>query len=166
MPPRKRAAAGTSTANRRGNDADVDNTAIAIQALAAAGVAGTDPDLRAGLAFLANNQRSDGAWEAFGSADPNSTSTAIFAVTAAGFDPAKPCWRNVVAPALAGNAYTSPMVWLQSQQNHGVPTPADAGRINSPNDGFGVNTFATSQSIQALRRGWNPITPLLPQACP
>ena len=86
-----------------GNDADVDNDAIAIQALAAAGVAGTDPDLRAGLAFLANHQRSDGAWEAFGSADPNSTSVAIYAVTAAGFNPAKSCWRDVVAPALAGN---------------------------------------------------------------
>ena len=46
-----RAAAGTSTANRPANDADVDSTSIAIQALAAAGVAATDADLRAGLAY-------------------------------------------------------------------------------------------------------------------
>ena len=65
-----------------------------------------------------------------------------------------------------GQPYTSPMVWLRSQQNTGVPTPADAGRINSPSDSFGVSTFATSQSIQAFRRGWNPVSPLEPQACP
>jgi hypothetical protein len=149
-----------------GNEADVDSTSIAIQALAAAGVAPTDADLRAGLAYLADRQRADGAWESFGSPDPNSTSTAIFAITSAGFDPASPCWRNVVRPARTGQPYTSPMVWLRSQQNSGVPTPGDAGRINSPSDSFGVSTFATTQSIQAFRRGWNPVSPLEAQACP
>ena len=149
-----------------GDEADVDSTSIAIQALAAAGVPGTDADLRAGLAYLADHQRADGAWESFAQPDPNSTSTAIFAITAAGFDPASPCWRNVVRPGRTGQPYTAPTVWLRSQQNTGVPTPADAGRINSPSDSFGVSTFATSQSIQAFRRGWNPVSPLEPQACP
>ena len=35
----------------------------------------------------------------------------------------------------------------------------------SPNDRFGVNTFATSQSIQALRRGWLPVKSLGKQQC-
>jgi hypothetical protein len=148
-----------------GNDADVDTTALAIQALVAAGVSRTDADLRQGLNYLAHNQGANGAWQAFGTPDPNSTSTAIFAITASGFDPSKPCWRNVVAPGLSGNPYTSPMVWLQSQLNLGTPGSADFGRINSQNDAFGVNTFATSQAIQAFRRGWVPVTPLLPQAC-
>ena len=115
-----------------GNEADVDSTSIAIQALAAAGVAPTDADLRAGLAYLADHQRADGAWESFGSPDPNSTSTAIFAITAAGFDPASPCWRNVVRPARTGQPYTSPMVWLRSQQNTGVPTPGRCGPDQQP----------------------------------
>ena len=99
---------------------DIDTTALAIEALVAAGVPITDPDLRAGNA---------------------------------------PCWRNTVVPALSGQSYVSPLAWLRSQQN------AD-GHINSPNDGFGVNTFATSQSIQAFRRGWLPVAPLAPQSCP
>jgi hypothetical protein len=138
---------------------DIDTTAVAIEALVAAGVPITDPDLHAGLVFLANQRRTDGAWQAFGSDDPNSTSTAVDAITAAGFDPNQPCWRNTVVPAQSGLPYVSPLAWLRSQQN------AD-GHINSPNDGFGVNTFATSQSIQALRRGWIPVTPLFPQSCP
>jgi hypothetical protein len=149
-----------------GDDLDIDTTALAVVALAAANVPATDTNLRAGLHYLATHQRSDGAWQAFGSDDPNSTSTAIYAITAAGFDAAKPCWRNVVAPGLAGNPYTSPTVWLESQQNTGTPTAADRGRINSQNDGFGVNTFATTQSIEALRRAWMPPNPVAQQNCP
>jgi hypothetical protein len=138
---------------------DIDTTAVAIEALAAAGVPLTDPDLRAGLVFLANQRRASGAWQAFASDDPNSTSTAVDAINSAGFDPNQPCWRNTVVPAQSGQPYVSPLAWLRSQQN------AD-GHINSPNDDFGVNTFATSQSIQALRRGWIPVAPLFPQSCP
>jgi hypothetical protein len=50
-------------------------------------------------------------------------------------------------------------VWVRSQQQ-------PDGHIASPDDSFGVNTFATSQSIQALRRGWVPVKPLDRQACP
>jgi hypothetical protein len=142
-----------------GTDLDVDTTGLAVQALVAAKVDGNDADLRAGLAFLATQQRANGSWQSFGSDDPNSTSVAAFAITAAGFDPTKSCWRDVVAPGLAGNAYTSPIVWIRSQQQ-------PDGRIVSPNDGFGINTFASSQSIQALRRGWLPVKPLAVQNCP
>jgi len=152
--------AGDST----GTGGDIDTTGSAVATLAAAGVAGTDADLRAGLHYLALQQRSDGAWESFGDPDPNSTSVAIFGITAAGFDPGKPCWRDVIAPGLAGNPYTSPMAWLRSQQV--TSPPAQAGRIASPADGFGINTLATTQSVEAFRRGWIPVLPVPPQTCP
>ena len=141
-----------------GTDLDIDTTGLAIQALAAAKVSPTNGDLRAGLNFLALQHRASGAWRAFGSDDPNSTSVATMAITAAGFDPTKPCWRDLVAPGRAGTPYTSPIVWLRGRQH------AD-GHIASPNDSFGLNTFATAQSIQALRRGWLPVTPLPAQSC-
>ena len=51
----------------------------------------------AGLAFLALQQKASGAWQAFGSDDPNSTSVAMVAITAAGFDPTRRCWRDKAA---------------------------------------------------------------------
>ena len=51
-----------------------------------AGVPPNDTDLVQGLAFLAAQQQATGAWQAFGNDDPNSTSVAILAITAAGFD--------------------------------------------------------------------------------
>ncbi|GIU85856.1 MAG: hypothetical protein KatS3mg009_0371 [Acidimicrobiia bacterium] len=142
-----------------GNDADVDTTAAAIQALAAANVPGTDADLRDALEFLAYAQQSNGAWQAFGSDDPNSTAMAMLGITAAGFDPNASCWRDVVAPSLAGDPYAKPSDWLRTRQ---LPS----GRVQSPNDGFGINTFATSQAVEAWRRGWIPVTPIAPQTCP
>jgi hypothetical protein len=141
------------------NASDIDTTALAIQALAAAGVAPTDTDLRQGLGFLAAQQRANGAWQSFGADDPNSTAVAMIAITAAGFDPLIPCWRNTVAPGRTGDPYGSPASWLRSDQS------AD-GHFQSPNDSFGINTFATSQAIQALRRGWLPATFVAPQTCP
>jgi hypothetical protein len=142
-----------------GSELDIDTTGLAIQALVAANVAPNDGDLGAGLAFLAAQHKASGAWQAFGSDDPNSTSVATLAITASGFDPTKACWRDVVAPGQTGNPYASPIAWLRSRQQ-------PDGHIASPNDGFGVNTFASSQSIQALRRGWVPVAPLSPQTCP
>jgi hypothetical protein len=142
-----------------GTDLDIDTTGLAIQALAAAKVALNDSDLRSGLAFLAAQQESTGAWQAFGSDDPNSTSVATLAITSSGFDPTKPCWRDVVAPGLADDPYPSPIVWLRGQQQ-------PDGHIASPNDSFGVNTFASSQAIEAFRRGWVPVKPLARQSCP
>ena len=139
--------------------ADIDTTALAIQALAAAQVAGNDPDLRQGVAYLATTHQANGSWQSFGADDPNSTAVAMIAITAAGFDPTVKCWRDVTAPALSGGAYTSPANWLRADQ---LPS----GQFASPNDQFGVNTFATSQAVQALRRGWLPVEFVPVQTCP
>jgi hypothetical protein len=138
--------------------ADVDTTGLAIQALAAAKVARTDPALRKGLAFLAHEHRASGAWQSFGADDPNSTAVAMFAITAAGYDPTTSCWRNMTVPSLSGQPYTSPATWLRGDQ-------LASGRFKSPNDDFGINTFPTSQSVQALRRGWLPVNTLAKQKC-
>lgn len=141
-------------------DADVDTTSLAIQALVAAGIPGTDATLARGVAYLAHQQQADGAWQSFGADDPNSTATAILAVTAVGENPGAECWRNRAVPALAGTAYGDPLVWLRRQQ-------AADGHIASPNDAYPpVSTFATTQAIEALRRGWLPASWLAPRGCP
>ena len=139
----RRTAGGATRGLPGGTDIDIDTTAAAIQALVAAGVPATDTDLNQGLAFLANQQRPSGAWQSFGTDDPNSTSTAVLAITAAGFNVEMPCWRNTVAPGLGGNPYANPLNWLRFIQTA-------SGRFISPNDPFGVNTFATSQAVEGL----------------
>ncbi len=89
--------------------ADVDTTALAVEALVAARAAGAIPDLRRAIAFLADSQRADGAWQSFGADDPNSTSLAVIAITAAGYDPTTSCWRDTAVPALDHTPYTSPV---------------------------------------------------------
>ncbi|MGZ6956537.1 MAG: prenyltransferase/squalene oxidase repeat-containing protein [Acidimicrobiia bacterium] len=141
-------------------DADVDTTSLAIQALVAAGVARTDASLVKGVQFLAHQQQADGAWQSFGTDDPNSTSTAVMAITAIGEDPTATCWRDRAVPALSGTAYASPTAWLRTQL-------ASDGHVTSQNDAFPpVNTFATTQTVEALRRGWLPAVYLDPLTCP
>lgn len=132
---------GTSASS----DLDIDTTGVAIRALLAGGAPATDPDVVAGLAFLAGQQQADGSWQAFGASDPNSTAMAILAVTAAGYDITTSAWRDTVLPSSSGDPYTDPNVWLRAQQGTN-------GHIKSPNDSFGVSTFATSQAVQALLR--------------
>ena len=147
-------------ADSSGAFADVDTTSLAIQALVAAKVARTDTDLVEGVQYLADQHRASGAWQSFGSDDPNSTSTAILAITAIGENPAQACWRDRAARVFVGTPYSSPVAWLGGQV-------ASDGHIASPNDAFPpVNTFATSQGIQALRRGWLPAIVLNPLTCP
>jgi hypothetical protein len=146
-----------------GTDIDPDTTGLAVQALVAGGADASDAALRAALGFFAANQQANGSWQAFGADDPNSTSTAIFGITAAGFDVESPCWRDTVDASRTGTAYASPTAWLRSQQL--TSPPSDAGRIASPNDGFGVNTFATSQSVQGLLQSWLPIMRAPQQTC-
>ncbi|HEY3724202.1 MAG TPA: hypothetical protein VGN59_12690 [Acidimicrobiia bacterium] len=138
--------------------ADTDTTALAVQALVAARVRGGDGTLRRALTFLADNVQSDGAWQSFGADDPNSTALAVLGITAAGYDPTESCWRDTAVPGLRNTPYTSPITWLKADQ-------ASNGRFKSPNDSFGVNTFATTQSIQALRREWLPVDRLGAQPC-
>lgn len=132
------------------SDLDIDTTGVAIRALLAGGAPATDPDVVAGLAFLAGQQQADGSWQAFGSSDPNSTAMAILAVSAAGHDVTTSTWRDTVLPASTGTPYTNPDVWLRAQQRSN-------GRFSSPTDSFGVNTFATSQAVQGLLRPSLPI---------
>ena len=141
-----------------GTGTDVDTTSQAIIALGAAGLDDTDADVADGLDFLANQQSASGAWQAYGTDDPNATAMATMAITGAGHNPLSACWRNKFAPAKAGDPYVSPTAWLASQQ-------AIDGHITSPNDGWGLNTYATSQSIQALRRQWMPATAISARPC-
>jgi hypothetical protein len=141
-----------------GTDIDLDSTSVAVEALIAAGAGPDDPALQAALRFFAANQQTDGAWQSFGLDDPNSTALAIVGITALGYDVESPCWRDTADPTLAGTAYASPTTWIVSQQL------AD-GRIVSPNDDFGVNTFATSQSVEGLLQSWLPIVRLAAQSC-
>lgn len=146
-------------ADPTGADADVDTTSLAVQALVAGGATRGDADVTQGLQYLANQHQASGAWQSFGADDPNSTSTAILAVTAVGEDVTGPCWRNRAVPGLTGQPYVSPATWLRNQV-------ANDGHIASPNDAFPpVNTFATSQGIEAMRRGWLPVTWLDPLPC-
>lgn len=145
------------------SDIDFDTTALAIEALVAGGADATDPAVHAALAFIAANQQSNGAWQFFGTDDPNSTATAILGITAAGYDVESPCWRDTADPSRTGTAYPSPTQWISSQQI--AAPPADAGRIASPNDSFGINTFATSQSVEGLLQSWLPIVRATAQTC-
>ncbi len=138
--------------------ADNDTTALAIEALVAGGAGATDANVKRGLHFLAAGQKANGAWQAFGADDPNSTAVAELAIRAAGFDPSTTCWRAAVASDVTTTVTASPDEWLRSQQQAN-------GHIASPNDSFGLNTFATSQSVQGLLRSWLPIATAPAQAC-
>jgi hypothetical protein len=145
------------------DDMDNDTTALAVEALVGSGATASDPDVHAALMFLAESFHSNGAWQSFGSDDPNSTALAIIAITAAGYDVATSCWRDTLVPATAGTPYTGPDAWLRSQQ---LTSGADAGRVQSPADQFPpISTFATSQSVQGLLRSWLPVARAAPVTC-
>jgi hypothetical protein len=143
-------------------DLDNDSTATAIQALVANGAGVSDLAIQKALAFLAVNQQANGSWQFFGEDDTNSTAMAMLGIAAAGYDPATPCWRDTFASERAGTAYARPDVWLRSLQ---VASGNDAGRFTSPADLFGITTFATSQTVEALLRSWYPVVAATPQPC-
>ena len=118
-----------------GDESDVDTTGLALQALAAAGVGAHSAPVRRAVAFLSANQLPSGGWAAFDQADPNATAVAILGLAAAGRR-VESCWPGAEASLAARQA-------------------AD-GHVSGPNDAFGVNTFATSQALQALSRRWLP----------
>jgi hypothetical protein len=143
-----------------GTAIDPDTTALALQALATAHVQSTDPTVQKGLAALALAQQPSGAWLSFGTPDPNSVSEAVLGIRASGGDPQSPCWREAVNPAWAGVPYAKPVSWLRGQQ-------AADGHIEAPSDEFGQNTFATSQTVQAVL-GFSPLLDNVsgPPQCP
>lgn len=124
---------------------DIDTTSLAILALGAAGRDTTDAAVRAGIEHLASGQQANGAWQFFGADDPNSTAMAAIALSGLQVDVADSGWRGEFGVA---GATASPYGWLRSQ----VDTE---GRVVSPNDEWGVNTLATSQSLQALSNQWH-----------
>ena len=121
---------GTPNAEFGGND--VDTTALTLLALHAAGMTPADQPVAKAIAWLDSVQQASGAWQAFGADDPNSTSMAAMALSALGIDVTTGTW-------------TSPYPALRAMA-------ASDGHIASGNDTWGVNTFATSQTLQALSR--------------
>lgn len=127
---------------------DVDTTAMALLALQRAGRTTADPVVASGLGFLARRQQASGAWQAFGADDPNSTSSALLALGAYRIDPTTAAWVKAFAPERSVTSYRSPIAYLGGQQ-------AADGHIKNASEGdYGVNTFATSQTIQAVSRQW------------
>ncbi len=132
---------------------DPDITGRTLQALAAAGVADDDEAVAAALRRLAReHDATSGGWIAFGAANPNSTALGILGLDAYGIDTTTRAWRDGLAPERAAEPYVAPAAYLLAQQQ-------PDGRIASPSDSFGVNTFATSQGVQALALRWNWTTP-------
>ncbi|MGI8686696.1 MAG: prenyltransferase/squalene oxidase repeat-containing protein, partial [Acidimicrobiales bacterium] len=120
----------------KGTDVDVDTTGLTLQALAAAGVDPRSDAIRRAVALLATSRLPSGGWSAFGAEDPNATAVAILGLTAVG-EKVDTCWASADAALTARQA-------------------AD-GHVAGPNDSFGVNTFATSQAVQAAARRWLPV---------
>ena len=117
-------------------------------ALGAAGVMPADPVAATTKTFFETTQDQAGlplavppvpagGFFSFGQLDANATTLAVFGY-AAGANPS--------------TLPNDPTPFLLSQQVALTGAPPDdiVGRIKSPNDGFGINTFATSQAIQAL----------------
>jgi hypothetical protein len=129
-------------------DSDVDTTTSALHALLAGGAAWNDDAVLDGLNFLSDQyEPTTGAFKGFGFDDPNATATSMFAITAAGFDPSSSCWRVTVDPTTASAPYLDPAGYLHALQ-------APSGEIVGPIP----NTFATTQSVEALLASWWPLT--------
>ena len=119
------------------NQPDLDSTGFAAMALRAAGVPTTDGVLTAAKTYVSGAQQSNGSWQSFGSDDANATVLAV--------------WAWLALDGSLSDFVHSPVDFLVSEQL--TTPPGDAGRIQSPNDGFGINTFATSQGVQGLLLG-------------
>jgi hypothetical protein len=149
--------AGDNTAS----GADPDEVGLALMALAAGGVQGTDPTVQRALALLATSQLASGGWIDFFGVEGNASSTAlaVLGITASGYDASSSCWRDTAAPEKASTSYANPIAWIRSQQQ-------PDGHIASPYDIYGVNTLTTSQSVQGLLRSWLPVARAAAQTCP
>lgn len=117
-----------------GTDGGADTTAAVVLALLAAGVDVADEDVALALDYIVAQQQPSGAWTDGFSENPNSTAVAMLALHRAGR----------TGPLAAGDAY------LVGQQQ-------SDGHIAGPYDGFGLNTFGTTQAIEALARASAPV---------
>jgi hypothetical protein len=118
------------------NTSDTNGTALAIQALLAAGEPPTSTAVVNGLDYLDRTQKEDGGfpWDASSAnSDTNSTAYVVQAIVAAGEDPTAGRWK-------VGNNH--PIRYLVSMQL------ADGAFEWQP--GMGANQLATQQAIPAL----------------
>ncbi len=145
-----------------GGFGDPDTTAIAIEALGAAGVGPADSDVREALAYLQTTQAADGGW-GFDPAASNASSTAyvVQALIAAGEDPASATYlkaggnpisfllsqqqadgsfigydpaysTNQVVPALAGRTFCNAVTTPPASAPPAAPPPPTASPKASP----------------------------------
>ncbi|MET0895743.1 MAG: prenyltransferase/squalene oxidase repeat-containing protein [Acidimicrobiia bacterium] len=136
--------------------ADVDSTSLAIQALIAAGVPATDPAIVKGLSYIASQQEPDGRWFFFGSPSSETTSRALLAIAAAGFDVNSRCWRDTVLPSSANDPFVGGDDALSSfaQEDGSIADPTSFGP-----------TYSTAQSLEGLLRNWLPVVSGTPNNC-
>jgi hypothetical protein len=139
-----------------GDPEDTDTTSGAIQALIAGGVGPTDPIVQRGLAFIASQQNADGTWSAFGSESAESTSRALLAVAAAGYDPNSRCWRDTVDASAANASFVGGDAALTTLAN-------PDGSIAGP--GAFLPAYGTAQAVQGLQRSWLPVVRAPTQTC-
>lgn len=119
--------------------ADTNSTALAIQALVAAGVAPNDPAVQKALGYLHTQQNADGGFpyakpSPWGSStDANSTAYVVQALVAVGENPEGPAWT------VEGRTPLTALWRLQ------LPSGALEWQA-----GFGENALATYQAVPAL----------------
>lgn len=138
-----------------GTGFDPDITAVVVIAYRTAGrTLASDETLRDAVIGLGLQQRWNGEWAGeFDDGNPNSTAMVVQAAsTICGAFVDGPAWRDWADARLEGLPYPSPVNAIEARQDDAT------GRFTSPSDGFGVNTFATSQAIQGLAAatGRNP----------
>ncbi len=92
-----------------GSGVDIDLTAMAVQALVAAGVSPTDAAVAEGLDLLRAAQASTGGWESWGSLSADSTAAVMQAAVAVGQTPTSTSWATA-----AGNTPESDLLGLQA----------------------------------------------------
>ncbi len=135
---------------------DIDTTGLAIQALIAGGVPQNDPIITKALAWIAGQQNADGTWSFFGDESAESTSRAVLAVTAAGYDPNSRCWRDTVFANGVGQPFVGADAALASLAH-------PDGSIAGPN--VYSAAYATGQAVQGLERSWLPVARATDVAC-
>ena len=137
-------------------DADIDTTGLALQVLVAGGVSPTDPSFQRGLAYLADQLEPAGYWTFFGTPSVESSSRAMLAIAAAGYDVNSSCWRDTAMPSLAGQPFVPADDAIESFV---LPDGSIAG------PGVFDSSYSTSQSVEGVLRSWLPVTTAAAQSC-
>ncbi len=134
--------------------ADTNTTALAIQALIAAGVSPSDADIVSGLNFIKTAQNDDGGFtydpnSSWGTdSDTNSTAYVLQAIYAVGGDPTSAAWQQ------SGKTAFDFLATVQQSNGSFEWQPT-----------FGSNLLATQQVIPALLGRPAPYTQLVVEAC-